>query len=70
MGELRLLCKRRRPNELCYCTAVNCRFQVDGEFVEMETLKLIVDDKGYTRRDSNNGPPGHRPLIDRKPVEA
>jgi len=27
VGELRLLCKCRRPNELCYCAAVNCRFQ-------------------------------------------
>jgi len=25
-GELRLLYKRRRPNELCYCAAFNCRF--------------------------------------------
>jgi len=26
VGELRLLYKRRRPNELCYCAAINCRF--------------------------------------------
>ncbi len=27
MGELRLLCKCRQPNELCNCAAFNCRFQ-------------------------------------------
>jgi len=27
VGELRLLGKPGRPNGLCYCAAVNCRFQ-------------------------------------------
>jgi len=28
VGELRLLGKPRRLNELCFCAALNCRFQV------------------------------------------
>jgi len=29
VGELRLLGKPRRLNELCFCAAFNCRFQVE-----------------------------------------
>jgi len=49
VGELRLLCKRRRPNELCYCAAFNCRFQVqgDGVCVVYESVEYGVGECGF-----------------------